>query len=55
MSRNVQSLIVFVAILVVLNWLLGEVDYGIHISIVGSIVLTLLVSFVMNGFSGGRR
>jgi len=56
MSRNIQSLVVFVALLVVLNWVLSEVDYGVHISIVGSIVLTLVVSFVMNGLSGrGRR
>lgn len=55
MSRNVQSLLIFVAILVVLNFLLDEVDYGIHISIVGSVVLTLVVSFVMNAFSGPRR
>ena len=55
MSRNLQSLLVFVAILVVLNFLLSEVDYGIHISIVGSIVLTLVVSFVMNAMSGSGR
>lgn len=55
MSRNIQSLLVFVVILIALNWLLGEFDYGMHISIVGSIVLTLVVSLVMNGMSGGRR
>lgn len=52
---NLKSLLVFVGILIVLNLLLSEVDYGVHISIVGSIVLTLAVSFVMNGISGGRR
>ncbi len=41
--------------LVVLNFLLSDFDYGIHISIVGSVVLTLVVSFVMSMFSGGRR
>ncbi len=55
MSRNLQSLLIFVLILVVLNWLLGEMDYGIHISIVGSLVLTLVVSLVMGGLGGSRR
>lgn len=53
--RNLQSLLVFVAILVVLNLVLSEVDYGVHISIVGSIVLTLVVSFAMNAMTGRRR
>ena len=54
MGRGLQSLLVFVVILVALNFLLGEMDYGVHISIVGSLVLTLVVSFLMNSF-GGRR
>jgi hypothetical protein len=53
--RNLQSLVVFVVLLVVLNFVLSEVDYGVHISIVGSIALTLVVSFAMNAISGGRR
>lgn len=53
--RNLQSLAVFVVILVVLNFVLSEVDYGVHISIIGSILLTLIVSFAMNAMSGGRR
>ncbi|MGI9401350.1 MAG: hypothetical protein ACR2O0_08865 [Rhizobiaceae bacterium] len=55
MPKYVQSLLVFVVILVVLNFLLGEFDYGIHISIIGSIVLTLVVSLVMNMISSGGR
>ena len=55
MPKYVQSLLVFVAILVVLNFLLSEFDYGIHISIIGSIVLTLVVSLVMNMISSGGR
>lgn len=55
MSRNLLSLLIFVAVLVGLNFFLGEMGYGIHISIVGSLILTFIVSFVMNRISGGRR
>ena len=55
MSRNVQSLLIFILVLVVLNWFLGEMDYGIHISIVGSLVLTFVVSLIMSGIGGGSR
>ena len=55
MSRNLQSLLVFVLILVVLNWFLGEMDYGIHISIVGSLVLTVVVSLILSGLGNSRR
>lgn len=51
MSGPLQSLIVFVLVLLGLNWLLGEMNYGLHISIVGSIVLTLVVSTIMNGLN----
>ena len=54
MGRSVQSLVVFVLVLVGLNFLFSESNYGIHISIVGSIVLTLVVSVIMNLFRGGR-
>ena len=50
MSRYLQSLLVFVALLVVLNFIFSEFEYGIHISVVGSIVLTVIVSMVMNMF-----
>jgi len=52
MARSLQSLVVFVLVLVVLNFLLGEMEYGVHISIVGSVVLTLVVSFIMNNLGG---
>ena len=55
MSRNLMSLLIFVGILVALNFVLGEMGYGIHFSIVGSIVLTLIISFIMNRIGGGRR
>ncbi len=51
---NLQSLLVFVGLLVVLNFVLSEVDYGVHISIVGSLVLTVVVSLVMGSFSNRR-
>lgn len=55
MSRNLQSLLIFVLVLVGLNFLLGETAYGIQISIVGSLILTLVVSFVMKAVYSGRR
>lgn len=52
MMRSLQSLAIFVALLVVLNFFLGELDYGVHISIGGSIVLTLVVSLVLLDLRG---
>ena len=54
MSRNALSLVVFVLILIALNFLLGEMGYGLHISIVGSLLLTLVVWIVMSMFSRRR-
>ena len=54
MSRNLLSLLVFVVLLVLLNLILGDMDYVVHISIVGSLLLTLLVSFLMNAFTQRR-
>jgi len=51
MGRSLQSLLIFVLLLIGLNWLLGEMDYGVHISIVGSIVLTVVVSLLMSGLN----
>lgn len=50
MGQGLQSLAIFVLLLVVLNFFLGEMDYGIHISIIGSIVVTLLVSGILGGW-----
>ena len=56
MGRGIQSLIIFIVIIVILNFFLGEMDYGVHISIVGSLVLTVVVSLIMNALGGsGRR
>ncbi|MFL2936711.1 MAG: hypothetical protein ACJZ7Z_08255 [Myxococcota bacterium] len=54
MGNSIQSLIIFVLILVGLNFFLSEFDYGVHISIVGSIVLTLVISLIMGSMSGRR-
>ena len=46
-KRATISFLVFVALLIVLNLLFSEMDWGIHISILGSIVLTLVVWGIM--------
>ena len=51
MSRNVISILVFIVILVVLNFIFKDAGSGIHISIIGSVVLTLIIWFVMAAFS----
>ena len=42
-GRLLLNLLVFVVVLVILNLLFGEMDWGIHISIAGSLVLTFVV------------
>ncbi len=54
MSRSIQSLIIFVLLLIGLNFFFSEFDYGIHISIVGSIVLTVIIYVIMSAMSGRR-
>lgn len=53
-KKHVVSLLVFVALLVGLNFLFKEFDYGIHISIVGSVVITLVIWAVMGMGSGSK-
>ncbi|MCH2171960.1 hypothetical protein MK489_14335 [Myxococcota bacterium] len=55
MDQRLKSLVIFVAILVALNFFFGEMDYGIHISVVGSLVLTFVVSALMNMGGGVGR
>ena len=55
MSRNLLSLLIFVLILIALNFVLGDMGYGVHISIIGSLVLTFVVWIVMSLISGRRR
>lgn len=55
MSRNLLSLLIFVLILIALNFVLGDLGYGVHISIIGSLVLTFVVWIVMSFISGRRR
>ncbi len=52
MGISIQSLIIFVLILMGLNLVLSESDYGIHISILGSLVLTVVISLIMGAFRG---
>ena len=54
---HLLRLLIFVVVLVILNLLLGEMDWGIHISILGSLVITLVVWGIMGGRSqaAGRR
>ncbi|MFP6640017.1 MAG: hypothetical protein VCC04_07220 [Myxococcota bacterium] len=54
MNRSLQSLIIFVLLLVGLNFFFSEFDYGIHISIVGSVVLTIIISLIMGTLSRRR-
>lgn len=55
MGRNVIGILIFIAILVVLNFVFQDFDSGIHISIIGSVVLTLIIWFVMAGISKARN
>ncbi len=50
----VALLLIFVAILVALNFFFGEMGYGVHISIFGSLALTFIVSPAMNALSNRR-
>ena len=54
MGLSFQSLILFVLILLGLNFFFSEFDYGVHISIVGSLVLTVVISLIVGGMSGKR-
>ena len=54
-KRTLMSLVVFVLVLIVLNLLFGDMDWGIHISIVGSLVLTFVVWGIMAAMESGRR
>lgn len=54
-KRMLMNLIVFVLVLIVLNMLFGDMDWGIHISIVGSLVLTFVVWGIMAALESGRR
>ena len=56
-KRAATSLLIFVGLLIVLNLLFSEMDWGIHISILGSLVLTLVIWAVMGAGTraGGQR
>ena len=54
MDRRIQSLLIFVALIVLLNFVFGEMDYGIHISVVGSLLLTFVISAAMSMIGGPK-
>ena len=53
----ISCLILFVVLLIVLNLLFSEMDWGFHFSILGSIVFTLVVWGIMGAGAkaAGRR
>lgn len=55
MSRNILSVLIFIAILVVLNIVLSDTGSGIHISIIGSLVLTVIIWLVMAAISKAQN
>tara|TARA_B100001059_G_scaffold233669_1_gene274238 strand:+ start:840 stop:1007 length:168 start_codon:yes stop_codon:yes gene_type:complete len=55
MNKQVQSFIIFILILVLLNVIFSGMDWGIHISIVGSVVLTLVIIGIMTLLDKNRR
>ncbi len=54
MGISIQSLIIFILLLVGLNFFFSEFDYGVHISIVGSVVLTVVIALILGSMSGRR-
>jgi hypothetical protein len=54
MNKYIVNLLVFVALLMGLNFLFKEMDYGLHISIVGSVVITLVIWAVMGMGRGSK-
>ncbi|MEE3328392.1 MAG: hypothetical protein VX252_13725 [Myxococcota bacterium] len=54
MGISIQSLIIFILLLVGLNFFFSEFDYGVHISIVGSVVLTVVIALILGNMSGRR-
>ena len=54
MDRRIISLLVFVALLIGLNFVFKEMNWGMHISIVGSVVITLVIWVVMGMRSGSK-
>tara|TARA_Y100000589_G_scaffold108228_2_gene102851 strand:+ start:2631 stop:2810 length:180 start_codon:yes stop_codon:yes gene_type:complete len=54
-ARLLTNLLVFIVVLMILNLLFGEMDWGIHISIAGSLVLTFVVWGVMSALPSTRR
>ena len=54
-KRILMYQVVFILVLIVLNAIFGDLDWGIHISVVGSLVLTFVVWAIMAALESGRR
>ena len=54
MDRRIISLLVFVALLIGLNFVFKEMNWGMHISIVGSVVITLVIWVLMGARSKSK-
>ena len=53
MNSTAKNLIIFVIICIALNLIFSGMDWGIHISIIGSLVLTGVVWGSMKVLNGG--
>jgi len=53
MNNTAKNVIIFVIVLIALNVVFSGMDWGIHISIIGSLVLTGLVWMIMKILNGG--
>lgn len=49
----VRHLVIFVLVLIALNFFFG--GYGLHISIIGSLVLTIVLGFLFSMFDSNRN
>lgn len=54
-SRLVVSLVLFVILLVVLNFFFDEWHIGVHISIIGSVLITLVIWVILAGMRQGAK
>ena len=53
MNSTAKNVIIFVIVLIALNLIFSGMDWGIHISIIGSLVLTAVVWGIMKVLNGG--
>ncbi len=53
MNSTLKNVIIFVIVLIALNLIFSAMGWAIHISIIGSLVLTALIWVIMRVLSGG--